>query len=137
MVVTILVLLSLLIGLLSLPLIIAGIIFLIMYFKRNKTSKLGIVLPIASICVGELFLIPFSVMFSLPHMSSDKSFTVSGIVSVIIFITGTALLILNAIKAKQADKINIKLFIPSLIIFCFGFFMISEYAAIVAMMIMS
>lgn len=137
MVVTVLVLFLLLIGLLSLPLIITGIVFLILYFMKNKTSKTGIILPIVSICIGELFLVPFSVMFSLPRMSSNASFIVIGTVSVIFFIAGVALLILSAIKAKQTGKTNIKLFIPSLIIFCFGFFMISECAAIAAMMIIS
>lgn len=137
MVVTILVLASVLIGLISFPFMIAGIVFLVQYFARNKTSKIGIILPVVSICVGELFLMPFSVMVAFAQMMhTDWSFRILGVISGIVFIVGLGLLILCAVKAAKNGKVNLGLFIPSLIVFCLGFYMISLCAAIMLLMLL-
>lgn len=117
--VTITVLMALGIGVISLPFTIVGIIFLILYFltrNKMKKSKALLILPVISVCIGELLTTPIGALVILVT-SQFEYYWIMAVVSAVVFVAGIVMLILCAVKTNRGEKVKGKSLLMSLVMF--------------------
>lgn len=125
---TIFVALAWIISLIAWPLIIPGIIFIILYFRKRSLQtiqkKRCFILPFIAISLGEIFLFPIgwlAMIISSNLKHSDIFLKTVGILSILTLILGIVMLTICAVKAARNSKVKNKTLCVSVIFFLIGF----------------
>ena len=115
--------------LLSIPFIAVGSGFIILYMKKrqigNNPKKIKLVLPVVSVCIGDILLTPLAAFLGIPvampliEVIKIKVFLIA---SLIILIFSIILCLVCAVRAYRGNPVTNKFLSLSLIILFIGLF---------------